>query len=100
MLRPCENADEPPKDQLKASLCFGRRKLGYWVLLADNVLQLRDEVDHQAPVRLQRFPKRLTPRSQVVFALAEQRTDENLERLGERRIWNVSLVLVELAGRK
>ena len=65
MLGAREHADEPPKDQLKTSLRFLRRKLGHRWLLADDVLQFRDEIDDQQPVRLQRLPKRVTPLAQV-----------------------------------
>ena len=61
------------------------------------MLQLGDEIDDQPPVWLQRFTKRVAPRVQVVFVLAEERPDEALECLRQRRIRNVALVLVELA---
>ena len=61
MLRSCEYADEPPKDQLKTSLRFRRWELGYRWLIANDVLQFRDKIDDQQPVRLQRLTKRVTP---------------------------------------
>jgi hypothetical protein len=61
------------------------------------VLQLGDEIDDQPPVWLQRFTKRVAPRVQVIFVLAEERPDEALECLRQRRIRDVALVLVELA---
>jgi hypothetical protein len=42
MLRSCEYADEPPKDQLKTSLRFRRWELGYWWLIANDVRQEQD----------------------------------------------------------
>ncbi len=100
MLGSREYADEPPKDQLKASLRFLRRQLGYRWLFANDVLQFRDEIDDEQPVRLQRLTKRVTPFAQVFFVLAEERPDEALKRLRQRGIRNVALVLVELAGCK
>ena len=65
MLGAREDADEPPKDQLKTSLRLLRRKLRHRWLLANDVLQFRDEIDDQLPIRLQRLPKRVTPFAQV-----------------------------------
>ena len=55
MLRSCEYADEPAKDQLKTSLRFRRRELRNRWLFANDVLQFRDEIDDQQSVRLQRL---------------------------------------------
>ena len=65
MLRSCEDADEPPKHQLKTSLRFLRRQLGHRWLFTNDVLQFRDEIDDQPPVRLQRLTKRVAPFAQV-----------------------------------
>jgi hypothetical protein len=81
-------------------LRFRRREIRYGPLLADDVLQFGYEIHNKQPVWLQRVPKRIAPMAQFVFALAEQLADKALERLGHRRIWDVPLVLVELAGRK
>ena len=97
MLGSREDADEPPKHQLKTSLRFLRRQLGDRWLFTDDVLQFRDEIDDQLPVRLQRLTKRVTPFAQVVFVLAEERPDQALECLRQRGIRDVALVLVELA---
>ena len=97
MLGSREHADEPPKDQLKSSLRFLRRQLGHRWLFANDVLQFRDEIDDEQPVRLQRLTKRVAPFAQVFFVLAEERPDEALKRLRQRGIRNVALVLVELA---
>ena len=97
MLRSCEDADEAAKHQLKSSLRFRWRELGDRWLFTNDVLQLGDEIDDQPPVWLQRFTKRVAPRVQVVFVLAEERPDEALECLRQRRIRDVALVLVELA---
>ena len=51
-------------------------------------------------VGLQRRAQRLAPTVQLGFALAEQPADQALERLRQRRIRDVALVLVELARRE
>ena len=100
MLGAREDPDEPPKHQLETSLRLLRRKLRHRWLLADDVLQFRDEIDDQLPIRLQRLTKRVTPFAQVCFVLAEERPNQTLERLRQRGIRDVALVLVELAGCK
>ena len=42
--------------------------------------------------------KGVAPRAQLRFALAEKRPNQALEGLGQRRVGDVALVLVELAG--
>ncbi len=98
MLRPGEDAEEAPEHQLEAALRVLRRQLGDRRLLADDELQLRDEVDDELAVRPQRLAKRVAPRGQLGLALAEERPDQALERLRQRRVRDVALVLVELAG--
>src|SRR4051812_28109959 len=97
MLRSCEDADEAAKHKLKSSLRFRWRELRDRRLFTNDVLQLGDEIDDQPPVRLQRFTKRVAPHMQVVVVLVEERPDEALEGLRQRRIRDVALVLVELA---
>lgn len=46
------------------------------------------------------LPKCVTALAQLVFAFTEERPDKALERLRQRCIQDVTLVLVELAGRK
>ena len=79
--------------------CLGR-KLGDRRLVADDELQFGNEVDHEPPVRAERLQKRVAPGRQFGFALAEKGPDEALKGLRERRIGDVALVLVELAGCK
>ena len=97
MLRSRKYADEPPKDQLKTSLRFLRRKLWYRRLLANDVLQFRDEFDDEQSVRIQRLAKRVAPFAQVFFVFAEEGPDEALKGLRQRGIRNVALVLVEFS---
>ena len=49
-------------------------------------------------VRPQRLEKRVAPDRQLGVALAEKRPDQALKSLRQRRIGDVALVLVELAG--
>ena len=98
MLRPGEHADEPPEHQLETALRVLRRELRNRRLVSDDELELRDEVDHEPPIRAQRLTQRVAPAAQLGVALAEQVTDEALKRLRQRRIRDVALVLIELAG--
>ena len=100
MLRPGEHAEEAPEDQLEASLRVLRRQLGHRRLLADDELQLGDQIHHELPVRTQRLAERLTPAAELRFALRQERTDQTLKGLREGRIRDVALVLVELARGK
>src|SRR4026207_1173656 len=97
MLRAREHADEAAKRQLKSSLRFRWLELGDRWLFTNDVLQLGDQIDDQPPVWLQGVTKRVAPRVQVVFVLAEERPDEALECLRQRRVRDIALVLVELA---
>jgi len=92
-----EHADEATEHQLKSPLRLLRLKLGNRWLLADDELQLRDEVGHEPTVQAQRLHKGLTPTRQFGIALAEKRAHQALKGLHQRRIGNVALVLVELA---
>src|SRR4030095_16797881 len=95
---PGEDTDEPPKHQVEAPLRVLWRKLRDWWLVSDDELQLGDDVDHESSVRPLRVPKGVAPTAQLRVTLAEQRPDEALKSLRERRIRDVTLVLVELAG--
>src|SRR4029078_8340473 len=90
MLRSCEDADEAAKHQLKSSLRFRWRELGDRWLFTNDVLQLGYEIDDEPRVWLQRVTKRVAPRVQVVFVLAEKRPDEALECLRQRRVRDVA----------
>ena len=98
MLRPGEDADEPPDHQLELPLRVLRRQRGHWRLLAEDERQLGDEVHHEPSVRAQRLAERVAPGRQVGLTLPQQVPDEALKRLGERHIRDVALVLVALAG--
>ena len=49
MFRPREYADKSPEHQLEAALRVLWRQLGNRWLLADDVLQFRDEIDNEPP---------------------------------------------------
>ena len=98
MLRPGEHAEQAAEHQLETALCVLRRQLRHGWLRADQWLQRGDEVDHELAVRAQCLPQRRAPRAKLGVAFAEQRADQTLQRLGKRRIGDVALVLVELAG--
>src|SRR6516165_6276447 len=98
MFRPREGADELPKHQLEAPLCILWRKLKHRQRLTDDELHFRNEIHNQPCVRSQRLPQRVAPLREVRFAFAEQRPDQVLKRLCQRRVRNVAFVLIELAG--
>src|SRR5258707_7752233 len=96
MFGPRKDGDEASEHQLERRLRLLRRQLRDRRWFVDNELQLGDKVDHEPPVRAQRLPKGVAPTAQLGVALAEKRSDEALKSLGERRIRDVALVLVEL----
>src|SRR5262249_17863746 len=100
MLWPCEDADESPQGNLKASARILWRKLWNWRLFANDELQLGDEVQQERSVRAQRFPQSFAPGRQLGLALRQKAADETLKGLRQRGIRDVSLVLVELPGRE
>ena len=95
-----EYADEPPEHHLETPSRVLRRKLGNRRLLSDDDLKLRDQVDHEPPIRAQRLRQSVTPATQLGVALAEKVPNEALKPLRQRRIRDVALVLVELPRRK
>src|ERR1700722_13278078 len=100
MFRSGEHADKPPKHQLETSLRVLRRKLRDGRLVTDDELQLGNEIGHGPAVRAQRLDKSVAPTAKLDVALAEERPNKTLKSLGQRRIRNVALVLVELARRE
>jgi hypothetical protein len=97
MFRAGEHADKAPEYQLEAALCLLRRKLGNGWLVAGDESQFRDEVRHEPAVRTERLPKSDAPNRQIDLALPEQRAQQVLKSLHQRRIGNIALVLVELS---
>src|SRR3989449_3936148 len=97
MVRPREHTDEPPEHQLETPLRVLRRELRHGRLVADEERQFGDEVHYEPSVRLQRLTERGAPAVQLGLALPQKVPDEALKRLRERRIRDVTLVLVKLA---
>src|SRR6266571_2595480 len=93
VLRPGEHSEKAPENQLKAALRVTGRQLRDRRLVADDELQLRNQVYDKPPVRAQRFAKSLAPSSQLWIALAKQRSDQALKGLRQGRIRDVTLVL-------
>src|SRR5882724_8181812 len=98
MLRPGEDTDEPPEDELEAPLRVLWRQLRHRRWLADQQLQLGDELRDETCVLAECLAKRSAPARELPIALAEQQSNDALKRLRQRRIRDVALVLVELAG--
>src|SRR5579863_5842009 len=100
MLGPSEYADKFPEHQLETRLCVPWPEIRDRWLLADNELQFRDQVCNEQPVGTQRLAKGILPIAQLVFVFAQQRTKQTLERLSQRGIGDIALVLVELSRSK
>src|ERR1700726_5308418 len=100
MFRPGDHADKPPKDQLETSLRVLRRKLRDGRLVTDDELQLGNEIGHEPAVRAERLQKSVAPTAKLGVALPEQSPNKAVKSLGQRRIGNVALVLVEFARRE
>src|SRR5262245_10621978 len=98
MFRSSEDTYELPKHQLKAPLRVLWRKLSNRRWLSNDQPYFRNEIDNQSCVWSECVPQCIAPRCEVGFAFAEQRPDQALKGLCQRRIGNVALVLVELAG--
>src|ERR1700745_4095852 len=93
-----EHANQPTEHQLEAALRILWRKFGNRRLFSDNELQFGDEVNHKPSVWVQSFQKDGAPARELSLALAEKPADQALESLRERRVGDIALVLVELAG--
>src|SRR6266446_8586798 len=100
MFRTSEYVDKPPEHQPETPLRVLWRKIRDWWLFSDDELQFRDQIHHELPVRPQRLPEGLTPAAQLRVTRPQERTDQTLKRLRQRRIRDVALVLVELARRE
>src|SRR6516225_1080043 len=97
MFRSREHAEKPPKHQPRASFRVLRRKIGNGRRLSYHEPQVRDEVHNEHAIRTQRFAQGGAPGAQLGLGLTQKVTDEALEGLPEARVWNVALVLIELA---
>src|ERR1700758_480909 len=100
MLRPREDAEEAPEDQLETALCLLRRKLLDRRMLTDEEFQFGNNVNHEPPVWVQRLAQGVAPTGQFGVALAQYGADQAPKGLRQRGIRDVALVLIELAGGK
>jgi hypothetical protein len=83
--------------RLEAVLRVLRRQVRDRWLFPNHELQLGNEVDHELTIRAERIDQGGSPAAKLLLALAQQRADKALEGLTHRRVWDVALVLVELA---
>src|SRR6266436_4438112 len=97
MFRPGEHADEPPKDQMETPARVLGRQIRSRRLASDDEVEFRNELDDEPCVGTEGVAERVAPGRQIGFALSKKSLDQALERLSERRIGNVALVLIELA---
>src|SRR4051812_45042019 len=98
MVRSREHADEPTEYQLETSSRVLGSEIRNRRLVSDDELEVRDEVDHEPPIRAQRLDQSVAPTTQLGVALPEKIPNEALKGLGERGVGDVALVLIELAG--
>src|ERR1700688_141360 len=95
-----EYPDEPPEHQLETPSRVLGRKVGDGRLGSDDELQFGYEVRDEPSIWAERLAERVPPGRQVGFTRSQKAPDEALERLRERRIWDVALVLIEFARRE
>src|ERR1700688_3111800 len=95
-----EYPKEAPEHHLEAVLRVLRRQLRDRWLFPDHELQLGNEIHHELTIRAQRIDQGIPPSAKCLLALGQERADQALEGLAQGRVWNVALVLVELAGRE
>ncbi len=93
-----EHADKAAEDEPQAMLHLGRAELGHRRLLADDQLDGRNDVDDELPAGAKRSLQLAAARLDARFALAQDALDELAECQGQRRVWHVAALLVELAG--
>src|SRR5262249_7969623 len=98
MFWPGEDADELSEHHLEAPLCVLRRKLGDRRRLSDDVLHLGDETHYQCRALSEGVPQRVAPWRKLCFAFAEQRPDQALKRLSQRRVGDIAFELIAFAG--
>ena len=97
VFRPGEDAEEAPKHQLETRLCLLRFELGNRRLVADDELELGDNIDHEPTVRAQRLQKGVAPAAKLGVALPEERPNKAVKGVRQSGVRDVALVLVELA---
>ena len=100
MLLAREYAEEAPEHHLEPVLCVLRRQVRNERLFPNDQLQLGNEIHHELTIRAQGIDQGGSPAAKLLLALGEERADKALEGLAQRRVWDVALVLVELARRE
>jgi hypothetical protein len=92
-----EHPEEAPENHLKAGLGVLRRQVRDRRLFPDHELQLGNKVDDELAVGAQRLAQRVPPARKLGLALAEKGPHQAPESLGQGRVGDVALVLIELA---
>lgn len=98
LVGPREHHQEAAEHRQEAHQRLVGRQFGQSRLLADQVLKLRDQVDHQPAVLAHRLADGVAPGGGFVLAARQDLAHQGVEGLGEGGIGDVALVLVELAG--
>src|SRR3984957_12541539 len=95
-----EHAQEAPENNLEAVLRVLWWQIWNRRLFTDNKLEFRNDIDDQLTIWTERLEQAVPPPAERLLVLGEERADQGLERLAQGRVWDVALVLVELAGRE
>jgi hypothetical protein len=95
-----EDAQKGPEHRLEPILRFLRRDLRHSRLFANDELEFGDEVYDELAVHTHGIADRVSPTLNHCLVLTENLADQSLEGLGESRVRNVPLVLVELTRNK
>jgi len=95
---PREHCQEGPEDSMEPVFRFCNWNFRKWRLFTDNQLELGDDVRHELAVWPDRIQYGGSPTTKLGFAFAEDLTNKTLESLGQRRVWDFSLVLFEFPG--
>src|ERR1700675_606037 len=95
-----EHAQEAPENHLEAVLRVLWWQIWNRRLFPDHKLEFRNEIDDQLTIWTERLEQAVPPPAERLLVLGEERADQGLERLAQGRVWDVALVLVELAGRE
>ncbi len=97
MLGGREDADERLEDRVKAALRLRRRELLDRGLLADDPLELRDEVDEELAAAPERAAERRAPARELLRSLGEDVPEQLPEGARERGVRRPAVQLLELA---
>jgi hypothetical protein len=89
--------EQPAEHQAEPRLRLGQGQLGHRRLGPDDEPELRDQIHDQLAVRTERLRDPLPPPRDPGLALRQDVERELPERLGDREVRDVALVLLELA---